>query len=267
MTWQCWAVRVARSGLKGRRVATGFTRVLSWYDSAVMTAGSRPLPSTSVEEGLWLSGCRLVAGVDEVGRGPLAGPVFTAAVVLHSDRRPGWLDEVRDSKVLLAKDRERLAEAVRAEALDYALGWSSVDEIDAWGIGLANKMAMIRAIDGLRERPGAVLIDGPIPVKHPVPQTTIVDGDATCCSIAAASIVAKVARDAVMCHLDVLYPGYGFASHKGYATRDHLESLARQGPCLQHRRSWLAVQRRAAEGEAARVLAEAALQELVDAAR
>jgi ribonuclease HII len=141
-----------------------------------------------------------------------------------------------------------------------------VEEIGAWGIGLANKMAMIRAIDGLKNRPEVVLIDGPIGVRHPVAQRTIVDGDATCCSIAAASIVAKVARDEVMCHLDGLYPGYGFASHKGYATREHLESLARQGPCQAHRRSWLAVQRHAAESEALRTLAAAA-PEAVDAAR
>ena len=236
---------------------------------AGMAAGTRPLPSTSVEASFWRSGCTLVAGVDEVGRGPLAGPVFTAAVVLNPRKRPGWLKEVRDSKVMTAKDRERLSEVVRREALDYAVGWSSVAEIDAWGIGLANKMAMIRAIDGLKSRPGVVLIDGPIGVKHPVPQRTIVDGDATCCTIAAASIVAKVARDAVMCHLDVIYPGYGFASHKGYATRDHLESIARQGMCEQHRRSWLAVQRKAAEGEVASLLASAVVesQELVDAAR
>lgn len=232
-------------------------------------AGTRPLPSISVEASYWRSGCTVVAGVDEVGRGPLAGPVFTAAVVLNPRKRPGWLKEVRDSKVLPAKDRERLAEVIRLEALDFAVGWASVAEIDAWGIGLANKMAMIRAIDGLKRRPGVVLIDGPIGVKHPVPQRTIVDGDATCCTIAAASIVAKVARDAVMCHLDVIYPGYGFAAHKGYATRDHLESIARQGMSEQHRRSWLAVQRKAAEGEVASVLASATVesQELVDAAR
>jgi ribonuclease HII len=198
-----------------------------------------------------------VAGVDEVGRGPLAGPVYTAAVILDAGCRPGWLDELRDSKVLPAPERERLAEAVQAEALDYALGWATVGEIDAWGIGLANKMAMVRAVNGLRRRPSAILIDGPLGVNYPIPQRTIVDGDATCCSIAAASIVAKVARDALMCRLDALYPAYNFASNKGYATRDHLESLARHGACVQHRRSWLSVQRRAAE--AGLSLADAAL--------
>jgi ribonuclease HII len=189
----------------------------------------------------------MVAGVDEVGRGPLAGPVFTAAVILDPKCRPGWLCEVRDSKVLTAPERERLAEAVRDEALNFALGWATVGEIDAWGIGVANKIAMIRAVNGLSHRPDMVLIDGPLGLNYPIPQKTIVDGDATCCSIAAASIVAKVARDALMCRMDTQYPVYNFASNKGYATRDHLEGLTRHGACIQHRRSWLAVQRRALE--------------------
>jgi ribonuclease HII len=209
-----------------------------------MAAGPRLQPSTAVEESLWASGRRFVAGVDEVGRGPLAGPVYAAAVILDRDRRPDWLGELRDSKELLANDRQRLAEAVRQEALDFAIGWATVREIDAWGIGLANKMAMIRAINGLHLRPEHVLIDGPLKVTHPLPQYAIIDGDATCMSIAAASNVAKVARDALMCQLDQIYPEYGFASHKGYATPDHLERLARYGACSQHRRSWLAVQRR-----------------------
>jgi ribonuclease HII len=230
-----------------------------------MAAGLRPLPSTRVEEDFWSSGRRSVAGVDEVGRGPLAGPVFTAAVILDPESRPGWLTEVRDSKVLPSGERERLAAAIQSEALDFAIGWASVGEIDAWGIGLANKTAMIRAINGLRHRPSVVLIDGPLRVNYPIPQKTIVDGDATCCTIAAASIVAKVARDAVMCRLDALYPAYGFASNKGYATRDHLASLARYGACIQHRRSWLAVQKRAAE--AGIELPEGEALELLDAAR
>ena len=211
-----------------------------------MAAGPRLQPSTAVEESLWASGCRCIAGVDEVGRGPLAGPVYAAAVILDREDRPSWLGELRDSKELLANDRQRLAEAVRREALDYAIGWATVREIDAWGIGLANKMAMVRAINGLRLRPDHILIDGPLKVTHPLPQYAIIDGDATCVSIAAASNVAKVARDALMCQLDQLYPEYGFAAHKGYATRDHLERLERYGACRQHRQSWLAVQRRVA---------------------
>jgi ribonuclease HII len=169
--------------------------------------------------------------------------VFAAAVILDPDLRPGWLADLRDSKVLLAPERERLAALIREEALAFGLGWATVAEIDAWGIGPANKMAMIRALLGLGKRPAYALIDGPLRVNFPLPQRTIVDGDATCASIAAASIVAKVARDELMCRLDESYPEYGFATHKGYATRMHLDRLAQYGPSVQHRRSWLAVQR------------------------
>jgi len=210
-----------------------------------MTAGSRPLPSVSNEEALWAAGRRYVAGVDEVGRGPLAGPVYAAAVILDRDRLPEWLGEVRDSKELPAPERERLAAAIRVEALAYSIGWASVAEIDSWNIAVANRIAMGRALDGLKQRPSYVLIDGPSTIGGPLPQRAIVDGDAICASIAAASIVAKVARDAVMCELDRLFPVYGFASNKGYATRNHLASLEEHGACVYHRRSWLAVQRRA----------------------
>jgi ribonuclease HII len=207
-----------------------------------MAAGARPLPSTREEEALWASGLRLVAGVDEVGRGPLAGPVYAAAVVLDPCAAPARIADVRDSKVLTAAERERLADLIRAEALAYGIGWATVGEIDGWGITLANRMAMARALAALPVRPQYVLIDGPSGIKTPHPQRAIVDGDATCASIAAASIVAKVARDAVMCALDGLYPEYGFAGHKGYATREHLERLARYGASPQHRRSWPRVQ-------------------------
>jgi ribonuclease HII len=212
-----------------------------------MTAGTRPLPSTSFEEAFWACGETLIAGVDEVGRGPLAGPVYAAAVILDPKRRPGWLSEVRDSKVLPAGERERLSQAIRAEAAAYGIGWSTVPEIDAWGITAANRMAMVRALQALDALPQRVLIDGPQTLpNYRAPQKAIVDGDALCCSIAAASIVAKVARDEVMCRLDTLFPRYGFAAHKGYATKSHLDALDQYGPCVQHRRSWLAVQRRGA---------------------
>jgi ribonuclease HII len=218
-----------------------------------MAAGPRLQPSIREEERLWASGRRFVAGVDEVGRGPLAGPVYAAAVVLDPCARPAWLDDLRDSKVLLAPERERLAALIRSEALAWALGWATAAEIDGWGITLANRMAMFRALAAMRPAPQFVLIDGPTGIKTPHPQRAIVDGDATCASIAAASIVAKVARDSLMCELDGLYPEYGFASHKGYATRDHLERLAKYGASPQHRRSWprvrLAVEGRLAEAD------------------
>ncbi|HLG10978.1 MAG TPA: ribonuclease HII [Dehalococcoidia bacterium] len=208
------------------------------------------MPSTSFEEALWAAGHPLVAGVDEVGRGPLAGPVYAAAVILDPDARPGWISELRDSKVLTATERERLSQAIRQEAPDFGVGWATVAEIDAWGISLANRMAMVRALQALSSRPQHVLIDGPqrLP-NYAAPQRAIIDGDALCCTIAAASIVAKVARDAVMRRLDAVYPAYGFAAHKGYATREHLEALERHGACVEHRRSWAAVQRRGALAE------------------
>jgi ribonuclease HII len=227
-----------------------------------MAAGPRLQPSTREEEALWASGRRYVAGVDEVGRGPLAGPVYAAAVILDPCASPAWLAEVRDSKVLQAQERERLAELIRAESLAFGLGWATVAEIDGWGITLANRMAMARALANLPLRPQFVLIDGPSGIKTPHPQKAVVDGDALCATISAASIVAKVARDAVMCELDALYPEYGFAGHKGYATRDHLDRIARYGPSVQHRRSWPRV-RLAAEGH---VTLTAAQEEPADAA-
>jgi ribonuclease HII len=156
------------------------------------------------------------------------------------------MKELRDSKMLDGADRERLAKAVRAEAVSWSIAWSTVREINAWGISKANYTAMVRAISSLDVPPEHLLIDGPITVDHPLPQTAIIDGDAYCTSIAAASIIAKVARDTLMCELDYFFPNYGFAIHKGYATRDHLERIERYGVCSQHRDSWLAVQRRAA---------------------
>jgi ribonuclease HII len=212
-------------------------------------AGPRPLPTTLEEEALWASGSTAVAGVDEVGRGPLAGPVYAAAVVLDSVARPDWLSELRDSKVLTAAQRERLAQAIRCEAPAWGIGWASVAEIDAWGISRANYTAMLRALAKLGMRPEHVLIDGPLVIPgNAIPQRAIVDGDATCASIAAASIIAKVARDEVMCALDRWYPQYGFASHKGYATSSHLRQIEIHGLCPQHRRSWAAVARRSLKG-------------------
>jgi ribonuclease HII len=222
-----------------------------------MAAGSRLQPSTREEDALWASGYMRVAGVDEVGMGPLAGPVFTAAVILdparvHGRKRYRWLSEVNDSKVLLAPERERLAEVIKAECLSYAIAWSTVAEIDALNIRQANFLAMRRAVASLGIKADHILIDGPWPISYPLPQKSIVDGDALVSSIAAASIVAKVARDAFMCHVSRFFPEWRFHEHKGYSTPDHLQRIAKYGASSQHRRSWLAVRRRAGlpiEGE------------------
>ena len=215
------------------------------YYSAMATAGPRPLPSRALERALWSAGVLRVAGVDEVGRGPLAGPVYAAAVILDPRKRPRWLSEVRDSKVLPAPERERLAEAIKKDAPAWGIGWSSVAEIDAWGISRANWMAMSRALNKLQIEAEHVLVDGPLKIKGcDLAQQAVIDGDAKCASIAAASIVAKVARDSVMCWLDKWHPEYGFASHKGYATPSHLRSIEIHGLSPHHRRSWAAVARR-----------------------
>jgi ribonuclease HII len=210
----------------------------------------QPKPSTREEQALWAAGYKFVAGVDEVGMGPLAGPVFTAAVILDPNRSTGrkkyrWLSEVNDSKVMPAPDRERLAEVIKAECVSYAIAWSTVAEIDALNIRQANFLAMRRAVNGLGVQADHLLVDGPWAIGHHLPHKSIVDGDALVSSIAAASIVAKVARDAFMCNVSRFFPEWRFHEHKGYSTPDHLARIAEYGASSQHRRSWLAVRRRA----------------------
>ena len=180
-------------------------------------------------------GAKVIAGVDEVGRGPLAGPVFAAAVILPPGvRLPG----LNDSKRLSSEQREALCPLIRARALGVAVGRAEVEEIDAINIRQASFRAMRRALEGLPVTPDVVLVDGfPIPGLS-LAQRAIVKGDRLSASIAAASIIAKVARDAVMVQYDRQFPGYGFAEHKGYATASHLEALRRLGPCPIHRRSF-----------------------------
>ena len=186
---------------------------------------------------LFASGARRVAGVDEVGVGPLAGPVVAAAVVLPDDvTLPG----LNDSKKLRREERERLDGEIRAQALEVAIGEASSEEVDRVNILQATLLAMRRALDGL-DALDHVLVDARTIPGVGVPQTPIVGGDASDGSIAAASIVAKVYRDACMRRLDTRYPGYGFARHKGYGTQDHLSALARLGPSREHRRSFAPV--------------------------
>jgi ribonuclease HII len=185
-----------------------------------------------------------LCGVDEAGRGPLAGPVFAAAVVLDPERP---IIGLRDSKKLSAAQRERLADEIRGRALDWALGRAEADEIDRLNILQATLLAMRRAVESLRTPPQRVLVDGNRCPRLSVACEAVVRGDSTVPAISAASILAKVARDAEMQRLHATYPGYGFDGHKGYPTAAHLAALGRIGPCPEHRRSFAPV-RRAIEG-------------------
>lgn len=188
----------------------------------------------------------LVAGVDEAGRGPLAGPVVVAAVILDPRRR---INGLADSKILTAARREKLNARIRSRALAYSVIAIEVDDIDRLNIFHATMLGMARALATLALRPALALIDGNhVPQNIQCEGRAIVDGDAIEPVISAASILAKVARDRLMCDLAVRYPDYGFAQHKGYATPEHLAALDRLGPCREHRRSFAPV-RRACEPE------------------
>jgi ribonuclease HII len=184
----------------------------------------------------------LLCGVDEVGRGPLAGSVVAACVILDVRRRP--IAGVHDSKKLTAAMREALAPKIREQAVAFAVGEASVEEIDALNIYHASFLAMRRAFDAVASRMDAggsplLLVDGNRTLRDlDVPQRAIVGGDALSACIASASILAKVARDNALLEADALYPHYGFARHKGYATREHREALRLHGPCPLHRRSF-----------------------------
>jgi ribonuclease HII len=177
----------------------------------------------------------LIAGIDEAGRGPLAGPVVAAAVILDPARP---VDGLRDSKALSPLRRAALAEAIRDRALAWAVGVAEVAEIDALNILQATLVAMRRAADRLAVDPAEALVDGNVLPHLRCPARAIVKGDRDVLVISAASIIAKTTRDALLDDLDRRYPAYGFAQHKGYPTPAHLEALARVGPCPAHRRSF-----------------------------
>ena len=180
----------------------------------------------------------LVAGVDEAGRGPLAGPVFAAAVMLD-DLLP--IKGLADSKKLTPKKREHLYEFIKAQALCFCVATASVEEIDQLNILQATLLAMQRAVKGLRLKPSKVLVDGNrLPVLD-IRAEAIVKGDATVPSISAASILAKVERDRWCVEVDAQFPNYGFLTHKGYGTQVHLRALQEHGPCVLHRRSFAPV--------------------------
>ena len=192
----------------------------------------------------------LQAGVDEAGRGPLAGPVVAAAVILDDQKRILGLN---DSKVLTALQRDRLYDKIREKALCCSVGMASVHEIDELNIYHATMLAMKRAVEGLRLKPVKVLVDGNRLPKWDVLSEAIVDGDAKVKSISAASIIAKVTRDRMLVELHAQFPQYGFASHKGYSTPEHLQALRLHGPCVHHRRHFAPVAAQLATEEGATI--------------
>ena len=188
----------------------------------------------------WRAGMARVAGLDEAGRGPLAGPVVAAAVILTPDRR---VKKLADSKLLSPERREALFGEITARAVAVGVGVVDHETIDRVNILVATRMAMVEALRGLGVEPDLVITDF---VKLPdlaCPQRNLVDGDRRCATVAAASIIAKVTRDRLMVEADKQFPEYGFARHKGYATADHLAALDRHGPCPLHRRTFAGVWR------------------------
>lgn len=177
----------------------------------------------------------MIAGVDEVGRGPLAGPVMACAVILDSKKPIAGL---KDSKKLSENKRVALSQMIKETAICWAIGVASVEEIDEINILQATLLAMKRAVDSLSIIPKQVLVDGNRCPKIAIPAKAIIGGDNTVIEISAASIIAKVTRDALMIELDLVYPEYGFARHKGYGTKEHLAALTKFGPCDIHRTSF-----------------------------
>lgn len=196
-------------------------------------------PSLDFEEKLWAQGLSSLAGIDEAGRGALAGPVYTAAVVLPNNQQVAdWLSGVRDSKEMSVKQRTFWAEEIRQVAACWSVGRASSVKIDKYGIMPATRLAAMRAVDALALETEHLLIDALKLPECAIPQTMLIKGDMRCLSIAAASVLAKVARDAELVSLGDRFPSYGFAQHKGYGTLAHRKAISRQGPIHEHRMSF-----------------------------
>ncbi len=199
---------------------------------------AHPKPSLKFERQAWKAGAHWVAGVDEVGVGPLAGPVTAGMVVLPQGRRFKWYRWVNDSKVLPEHVRDELAIEIKA-SVPWALGWAGHLEIDRINIYQARKLCMVRAYEALLVLPDAIISDAlPLPLPNVRP---VIHGDALSIAVGAASIIAKVARDALMVEMCDAYPGYGFCHNKGYPTPEHKRLLVELGPCQIHRRSFAPV--------------------------
>ena len=205
------------------------------FDPALMPAA----PDLSFEQGLWAAGVSRVGGIDEAGRGPLAGPVAAAVVILPAEPSVQVrLAGVRDSKQMTPAQRQAACARIQQVALGQAVGFAEAAEIDALGIAPATRLAAWRALQALDVEPQHLLLDYLFLPDVEIPQTALIKGDCRSLSIAAASVLAKVARDARMLALDAQYPGYGFARHKGYGTAAHRAALQALGPCPQHRKSF-----------------------------
>lgn len=200
-------------------------------------------PDLSFENALWERGVRLVAGIDEAGRGALAGPVAVGAVILPNDLPDLMtrLSGIRDSKVMQPNERKRWATEVKALALACGVGLATPEEIDRLGIAPATRLAAARALESLKMTSEHLLVDYIALPNVNLPQTSLTKGDARSLSIAAASVLAKTARDALLIELAQTYPGYGFARNKGYGTLAHRQAIRELGPCTVHRRSFAPV--------------------------
>jgi ribonuclease HII len=204
-------------------------------------------PTLNRERRLLRRGFTRIAGLDEAGRGAWAGPLAAAAVILPVGRRAlrSALAGVRDSKQMTPAQRTSAAEVIRSLAVDWSVGCASAAEVDCIGPLRATRLAMLRAVRGLRVFPDHLMIDHLLLPESGLPQTAVTHGDALSLSIAAASVLAKTWRDVQMAALDARYPGYGFARHKGYGTGVHAEGIARLGVCPEHRRSYAPIRRAA----------------------
>lgn len=225
----------ARLAADSRPGAQAILAAIQKRRHAHRSEGQRLRKMLQFEQALWSVGTVHVAGVDEAGMSPLAGPVYAAAVVFAPGTRIAHVD---DSKKLDAKAREALAVEIKATARAWSVAWSTTEEIDRINIYWAGILAMRRAVEGLGVVPEHLLLDARRLKDVPIPQEKIVKGDSRSLSIAAASILAKTSRDAKMRELDALHPGYGFSKHKGYPVKEHLAALSRLGACPEHRRSF-----------------------------
>ena len=194
------------------------------------------MPDYSIEQELKAQGFTCICGVDEAGRGPLCGPVFAAACILPDGL---YIEGLNDSKKLTEKKREKLFDIIKKEAVAYSIASADVEEINEMNILEADLLAMRRAIDGLGVKADFAIIDGNIARDFPIPARAVVKGDSKSMSIAAASVLAKVARDRLCLELDREYPQYGIAKHKGYGTKEHMDALRKYGPSPIHRKKFV----------------------------